>query len=100
MVTRPGLQLVLYDTPGLSRGQARFNLAMSEAALGTAADCDVRALLFEAGATWDEPEERLAQLPDPLVLVRTKCDLTAPGPVPQPERFCAVVNRWKILTGL
>lgn len=90
VVTRPGLQLVLYDTPGLSRGQARFNRAMSEAALGAARDCDVRLLLFEAGAVWDEPEKRLADLPQPLILVRTKCDLGPPGPVPQPERFTSV----------
>lgn len=90
--TLPDAQLLFYDTPGVHRGRARFNLAMTEAALRVAEDADVRVILFEAGASWDTPEERLAELPPPLVLARTKCDLRAPGPVPRPERFARVVE--------
>lgn len=92
VLTRPGLQLVLYDTPGVHRGQARFNLAMTEAALFAARDADLRLILFECGATWDEPEERLSELPPPLLLVRTKRDLAAPSAVPHPERFAECVE--------
>jgi GTP-binding protein Era len=92
VLSRPGAQLILYDTPGVHRGQARFNLAMTEAALAAADDADVRVILFEAGARWDTPEERLAELAPPLLLVRTKCDLARSTPVPCPERFAGVLE--------
>jgi GTP-binding protein Era len=92
VLTLPRAQLIFYDTPGVHRGQARFNLAMTEAALRVAKDADVRVILFEAGADWDAPEERLSQLPGPLVLARTKRDLAPPTPVPAPERFSDVIE--------
>jgi len=91
VLTREDAQLLLYDTPGVHRGQAKFNLAMTEAALEAARDADVRLLLFDAAATWDEPEERLAALPAPTLLVRTKCDLHTPSKVPGVERFADVL---------
>ncbi len=90
VLTRPSAQFVLCDTPGVHRGRARFNLSMTEAALRTAEDADVRVLLFDAGASWDVPEERLVELAPPLLLVRTKCDRAVPGPVPQLGRFAGV----------
>lgn len=87
VLTRPDAQLLIYDTPGVHRGQARFNLAMTEAALEAARDADVRVVLLGTGARWDTPEERLVELPPPRVLVRTKRDLGPPSPVPHPERF-------------
>jgi GTP-binding protein Era len=92
VLTEPGAQLVFYDTPGVHRGQARFNLAMTDTALKTAADADLRVLLFEAGAEWDTPEERVAELGEPLLLVRTKCDLGPPSGLPRPERFAQVID--------
>jgi GTPase len=93
VLTRPDAQLIFWDTPGVHRGQARFNLAMTEAALRAAEDADVRVVLFDAGGRWDRPEEDLAALPRPLVLVRTKCDLVAePTPVPGRERFDAEIR--------
>lgn len=85
-------QLIFYDTPGVHRGQARFNLAMTETALEVAADADLRVVLFDATATWDLPEEKLSELPTPLLLVRTQCDKGPPGPVSHPERFDAVLE--------
>jgi GTP-binding protein Era len=90
--SRPGAQLLLHDTPGVHRGQARFNLAMTDAALEVARDADVRVLLLDATAEWDTPEERLSELPKPLLLVRTKSDLGPPTPVPHPERFSEVLD--------
>ena len=87
VLTRPGAQLIFCDTPGVHRGQARFNLAMTDAALEAAADADLRVILFDARGEWDTPEERLSELPAPLLLVRTKCDLGAASPAHHPERF-------------
>ncbi len=92
VLTRPDAQIVFFDTPGVHRGQTRFNLAMTEAALRAAEDADVRLLLFECGATWDAPEERLAALSPPVLLVRTKRDLAPPSPVPEPGRFAAILE--------
>ncbi len=92
VLSRPEAQLLFHDTPGLHRGERKFNQLMSERALEAAEGADVRLLLFEAGARWDAPEERIAALAPPLVLARTKCDLGRPGPVPKPERFARVLE--------
>ncbi len=92
VLSRPEAQLVFLDTPGVHRGEARFNLAMTDAALRAAEDADVRVVLFECGASWDTPEARLAELPPPLVLARTKRDLAPPGPLAALERFADVAE--------
>ena len=92
VVTEPDAQIIFYDTPGVHRGQARFNLAMTDTALEVAADADLRLLLFDATARWDTPEEKLSELPAPLLLVRTQCDRGDPGPVPAPDRFAGVIE--------
>ena len=92
VLTRPGAQLLFYDTPGVHRSGRRFNLALSERALRAAGDADVRLLLFEAGARWGDTERQLAQLAAPVLLVRTKCDLGAPASVPEPRRFAGVLE--------
>lgn len=88
----PHAQILLRDTPGLNRGRSRFNLALNERALAAAEDADLRLLLFECGSQWDAPEERLAALPGPTLLLRTKRDLARPGPVPNPDRFADVLE--------
>ncbi len=92
VLTEPDAQLIFYDTPGVHRGQARFDLAMTDAALEVASDADVRLLLFDTEASWDTPEEKLAELPAPLLLVRTQCDKAPPRPVPHSERFDEVIE--------
>ena len=92
VLSRPEAQILLHDTPGLHRGERKFNQWMNERALETAEGADLRLLLFEAGARWDEPEERVAALPGPLVLAHTKCDLGPPGRVPHPERFARIIE--------
>lgn len=72
----PGGQIVLVDTPGVHRGQQRFNRAMSETALKVARDADLRLLLLEVRGTWDDPEEMLSSIASPTLLVRTKGDLS------------------------
>jgi GTP-binding protein Era len=90
--TRPGSQLIFYDTPGLHRGQRRFNLALNSAALAAAHDADVRVLLLPAHARWGEPEARIHALPAPVVLVRTQRDLASPTPLPEGLAFAAVLE--------
>jgi GTP-binding protein Era len=92
VLTRPCAQILFHDTPGVNRGQSKFNLALTHCALAAAEDADLRLLLFESGAIWDEPEERVAGLPGPTILVRTKRDGSEPSAVPDPERFAAVLE--------
>ncbi len=87
VLTLPEAQILFRDTPGVNRGRARFNVALTETALKTAEDADLRVILLEATASWDTPEERLAQIPGPSLLVRTKCDLGEVAPVADPDRF-------------
>jgi GTPase Era involved in 16S rRNA processing len=60
VLTRPGVQILFHDTPGVHGGERKFNQMMSERALETAEGADVRALLFESGAKWEAIEERIA----------------------------------------
>jgi GTP-binding protein Era len=92
VLSRPDAQLLFHDTPGLHRGERKFNQLMSERALEAAEGADVRLLLFESGARWDEPEEKVAALAKPVVLARSKCDLGPPSHVPHPERFARVLE--------
>jgi GTP-binding protein Era len=87
VLTRAEGQILFHDTPGVHRGRTRFNLAMTEAALSAARDADVRLLLLDARATWDLPEERVAELGPPILLVRTKVDLEPPAPAPEAARL-------------
>jgi GTP-binding protein Era len=89
VLTRPGYQILFRDTPGVHRGQARFNLAMTDAALAAAKDADLRLLLLDARAEWDTPEERLSELEPPLLLLRTKSDLGEATPLYHADRFAA-----------
>jgi GTP-binding protein Era len=92
VLTLPEGQILFNDTPGVHRGQGRFNLAMTDAALAAARDADVRLLLLDTRATWDQPEERIAELDPPILLVRTKLDLGPPTAVPQADRFTDLIE--------
>jgi GTP-binding protein Era len=92
VVTLPGAQILLHDTPGVHRSQRQFNQALVAAALRAAEAADVRLILLEADAHWSETEERLAALGPPLLLLRTKCDRARPAPVPDAARFAGVLE--------
>jgi len=92
VLSRPDAQLCFYDTPGIHASERRFNRALVDSALRAATDADVRVILLEAATVWGELEERLAGLPAPLVLLRTKCDRARPTRVPDPQRFAAVLE--------
>ena len=92
VLTRPGCQILFHDTPGVHRGQTRFNLAMTDAALAAAEDADLRLVLLDARAEWDTPEERLSELPPPLLLLRTKGDLGEATAIHHADRFLACLS--------
>ncbi len=92
VLTRPGAQILFHDTPGVNRGRARFNVALSEKALSVAEDADLRVILLPVNAEWEALEERLSEVPGPTLLLRTKSDLGEAGPLPAAERFVDVLE--------
>lgn len=79
ILTRPGAQLLLLDTPGLHAGERALNVALNDQVDEAVADCDVALLLVDARDGWREVHAVLAaQLLErntPLVAALTKADL-------------------------
>ena len=78
IVTRPGAQLLVVDTPGFLAGTRPLETAMRAAAEEAAGDCDVALLLIAPGAGFEavhaEWLARLAERQTPVLLVATQCD--------------------------
>ena len=78
VLTRPGLQIALVDTPGLHAGKRHaLNRIMNETAVASLAGIDVVLFVVEAGQWRDEDAaalERLARVPAPVGLVINKVD--------------------------
>ena len=78
ILTRPDLQLVLIDTPGIHGDQRRvMNRYMNRAALGSLADADVLVFVVEALRFGPADERVLAEITRharPIVLVVNKVD--------------------------
>src|SRR5690606_35787616 len=91
ILTRPGAQLLLVDTPGFVEGARPLDRAMREAAEEAAADCDVALLLVDPVRGWDAVAgawlERLRARGVPVLVVGTKIDRrdAAAAPWPPPE---------------
>lgn len=91
IVSRPGAQLLLVDTPGVHAGHGKLHEVMQEAVGDALGDCDVALLLVDLSRGWearhDALRERLEAAGKPWLLVGTKSDL--PGamerPWPPPE---------------
>jgi len=82
VLTRPGCQVLLFDTPGLHEGRGRpLNQAMNREALAAIAGADA-ALLVADAARWTEADEavlaRLQAAALPVVLVLNKVDRVRP----------------------
>ncbi len=79
ILTLPGAQLMLHDTPGLHESASRLNTVMNESVAEAIRDCDVGVLLMDRSRGWTPIHDRL--LTDlrasrkPFVLVGTKSDL-------------------------
>lgn len=90
ILSRPGAQLLLVDTPGFVAGGRPLEAAMRAVAEEAARDCDVALLLVDAVRGWeplhDEWLARLAASGRPVLLVATQCDRPGAerGPWPPP----------------
>ena len=82
VLTRPGLQIVFADLPGIHTKQPRaINRYMNRTALSSLADSDVNLFVIEALRWTDEDERALAELRQagrPIVLVINKVDRAKP----------------------
>jgi GTP-binding protein Era len=78
ILTRPGAQVLLFDTPGLCSPDSSLNAALCEQVAGAAADCDVALLLVDATRGWQDAHgpllEGLCERGVPVLLVATKLD--------------------------
>jgi GTP-binding protein Era len=104
IVSRPGAQLVLIDTPGLhsSEGRHAINRQLNRTARSSVAEADAVLLLVEAGR-WIDADEQAWQLAQasakPVVLAPNKIDRVKPrqallpylAGVTQQRSFAAVV---------
>lgn len=82
VLTRPGLQIVFVDLPGIHGKQKRaINRYMNRTALASLADSDVNLFLIEA-LRWTEEDERalaeLKQAGQPILLLINKIDRVRP----------------------
>jgi GTPase len=94
VVTRPGAQICLLDTPGLHEARGGLNARMVESALQTLADADAALFLIEAGSPGiDSATHRaLAQVKakhKPLLLVINKIDQV------QKPLLLPLIDRWQ-----
>ncbi|HVN42400.1 MAG TPA: GTPase Era [Steroidobacteraceae bacterium] len=82
VLTRPGLQIVFVDLPGLHTRQTRaINRYMNRTALNSLADADVNLFVVEALRFGEEDERALAELKAagrPIVLLVNKVDRVHP----------------------
>jgi GTP-binding protein Era len=78
IVSRPGGQILLLDTPGIHRGQDALHEAMQKAVDEALEDCDVACLLVDLTRGWQPPHDALRERLDrsgrPWLLVGTKAD--------------------------
>ena len=94
VVTRPGAQIALLDTPGLHSARGGLNARMVQQALQTLAEADVALFLIEAagpgidGAT-RKVLEQVKAADKPTLLVINKIDA-----VPRP-RLLPIIDRWR-----
>jgi len=88
IVTLPGAQLLLVDTPGLHEGKGALHESMQRAAAAAAASCDLALVLIDATTGWEPGHDALvAQLAargTPWMAVATKADLPAAQREPWP----------------
>jgi GTP-binding protein Era len=78
ILTLPGAQLLLQDTPGLHESPKKLNQVLNAAVTEVAQDCDVALLLVDRSSGWtpvhDALLSRLRAQGKPHLVVGTKCD--------------------------
>jgi GTP-binding protein Era len=79
IMTVPGAQLMLVDTPGLHESTKQLNVALNKAVGEAVKDCDLAVLLVDRTQGWSDAHDRLAEQlqarSTPMIVVGTKCDL-------------------------
>ncbi|UCE86584.1 MAG: GTPase Era [Deltaproteobacteria bacterium] len=78
ILTLPGAQVLLLDTPGLHAGTSPLNVALNAQVVEAVGDCDVAVLLVDLTRGWGEGYDALLRELEaravPILLVGTKCD--------------------------
>jgi GTP-binding protein Era len=78
ILTLPGAQILLLDTPGLHDGTSPLNVALNAQVIEAVADCDVAVLLVDLTQGWGRAYDRLFEALEerrvPVLLVGTKLD--------------------------
>jgi GTP-binding protein Era len=93
VVHRPGVQMILMDTPGIHRAQGQLNARIVEAALGVMTEVDL--LLFLVDAERPDPAseqfllERIPTDGPPVLLVLNKIDRVTK------EQLLALIEAWR-----
>ncbi len=88
ILTRPGAQILFYDTPGLHRPRGVLGRALNEQVVEAAADCDVALLLVDLGRGFEPAHAALLAALErgrgALIAVGTKLDLPGARECPWP----------------
>jgi GTP-binding protein Era len=80
VLTRPGAQVVLVDTPGIHKPRTAHGQSLNAAASEALHDTDVACLVIDASAPFGRGDAFIAQsLPPDSVVVVTKSDLVGPS---------------------
>ena len=80
VLTRPGAQMVLVDTPGIHKPRNALGRRMNATASEALHDIDVTCLVIDASAPYGRGDAFIARsLPADSVVVVTKSDLVGPG---------------------
>lgn len=86
ILTLPGAQLLLVDTPGFHESEKPLNRALNEIVRQVVDDCDAALLLVDPASGWDEAHqtlrERLEARGARLLVVATKSDLAGAPQAP------------------
>jgi len=96
IVSRPGSQIVLVDTPGIHRPEHRMNAAMVRDALDAMAGCDAVVFVVDAGEKHGRGERRIAERlgttgQPPAILALNKVDrVSKPKLLPQLAELSAL----------
>lgn len=100
VLTRPGAQLLLYDTPGLQRGSDALSGSMREAVDAVARDCDVALVLLDPARGWRPAHgdllERVSAGGGQPLLVGTHVDVPEAAAAPWPPEPAGGIPAFRV----
>jgi GTP-binding protein Era len=99
ILTRPGSQLLLLDTPGMHESERALNTALNEQVDEAASDCDAALVLVDPRDGWGEDHAelvaRLGSRGTPVVAALTKADVPAAAGVVWPPVGTSGPTSWQ-----